>query len=98
MQTSVMESDTSEQSELVEQIGQLAQSMNGKTMNFDGEVTADTDILRDLRLDSLAAMDFMMALELRFDTLIPIDSMAEIRTVGDLAVFLQSQHRQAAAA
>ncbi len=79
--------------EYVEQIALLAQSMNGKEMNFDAEITADTDVVRDLRLDSLASMDFIMALEQRFDTLIPMDRMADIRTVGDLATLLRQQAR-----
>jgi acyl carrier protein len=82
----------------VEQIALLARSMNGKEMNFDTEITADTDVVRDLKLDSLAAMDFIMALEQRFDTLIPMDSMADIRTVGDLAALLRKQTRGAALA
>jgi acyl carrier protein len=77
--------------EYVEQIALLAQSMNGKEMHFDTKVTADTDVVRDLKLDSLASMDFIMALEQRFDTLIPMDSMAGIRTVGDLAALLRTQ-------
>ena len=77
--------------EYVDQIARLAQSMNGKEMHFDTEVTAETDVVRDLRLDSLAAMDFIMALEQHFDTLIPMDSMAGIRTVGDLAALLRTQ-------
>jgi acyl carrier protein len=36
-------------------------------------------------------MDFIMALEQHFDTLIPMDSMAGIRTVGDLAALLSAQ-------
>jgi len=86
-----MESHTSQHATLVQQIAQLAQSMNGKDMHFDAEITAGTDIMRDLKLDSLAVMDFIMALETRFDTLIPVDGMAELRTVGDLASLLASQ-------
>ncbi len=84
--------------ELVEQIAQLAQSMNGKEINFDTIITGETDVVRDLRLDSLAAMDFIMALEIKFNTLIPVDSMADIRTVDDLANLLQSQPRETASA
>ena len=65
--------------------------MNGKQMSFDAEITADTDVVRDLKLDSLASMDFIMAVETEFDTLIPVDSMVDIRTVGDLAALLRSQ-------
>lgn len=86
------------QDDYVETIADVARSMNGKEMHFETEVTASTDVIRDLRLDSLAAMDFMMALETRFNTLIPVDSMAEIRTVGDLAELLRSQVSRAATA
>ena len=70
--------------------------MNGKQMSFQGEITADTDVVRDLKLDSLASMDFIMAVETEFDTLIPVDSMVDIRTVGDLATLLRSQTVRAA--
>ncbi len=76
----------------------LARSMNGKQINFDTDITAETDVIRDLRLDSLAAMDFIMALETRFDTLIPVDNMVEVRTVGDLAELLRLHAARTAAA
>ena len=60
-------------------------------MHFDGPVTGETNIVRDLKLDSLATMDFIMALETKFDTIIPIDGMAHVETVRDLAELLQSQ-------
>lgn len=48
-------------------------------------ITAETNIVRDLGLDSLAVMNFIMALEERFDVSVPLDRVAEIETVGDLA-------------
>lgn len=48
-------------------------------------VTEQTHIARDLGLDSLAIMNFVMAIEDRLDISIPIDRMAEIETMGDLA-------------
>ena len=81
----------------IERIAKLARSMNGKQMSFDTEITADTDVVRDLKLDSLASMDFIMAVETEFDTLIPVDSMVDIRTVGDLAALLRAQSARTAA-
>ncbi len=49
------------------------------------EVTKDTAVTRDLGLDSLAVMNFVMALEDRFDISIPLDRIAEAETVEDLA-------------
>ena len=54
------------------------------------EVTAETSIVRDLGLDSLAVMNFIMALEDRFDMLIPIDRVADVDTVGELAATIET--------
>jgi acyl carrier protein len=47
-------------------------------------VTDETDIVNDLGLDSLAVMNFVMALEDEYDISMPLDRMAEVQTVGDL--------------
>jgi acyl carrier protein len=60
-------------------------------------VTAATSIIRDLGLDSLAVMNFVMVLEDRFDLSIPIDMIADVETVEDLARVVSSlQTRKAA--
>ena len=53
-----------------------------------GPITRETSILRDLSLDSVAVMDLIMTLETRFDTVIPMNRMTEIETVGDLVTIL----------
>ena len=53
-----------------------------------GEITPETSFLNDLHLDSLATMDLVMAVETRFDTIVPMDRIAEIQTVGDLVDLL----------
>lgn len=47
-------------------------------------ISPATDISRDLNLDSLAVMDFIMDLEEKFDISIPLNLVPEIQTVGDL--------------
>ncbi len=47
-------------------------------------VTGSTHIMRDLNLDSLAVMDFMLTLEDRFDIVISLDKVAEVETLDDL--------------
>ncbi len=49
------------------------------------EIADDTNIARDLGLDSLAIMNFIMALEDEYDISIPLDRVAQVETVGDLA-------------
>jgi acyl carrier protein len=53
-------------------------------------VTPEMHISRDLGLDSLAAMDLLMSLEDRFDISIPLNSLPEVETIGDLAVLIDS--------
>lgn len=63
--------------------GDIAQALK-TTLKRDVVVTDATDIARDLELDSLAVMDFVMALEDQYDISIPLDRIAEVRTIGDL--------------
>jgi acyl carrier protein len=48
------------------------------------QVSAQTRIARDLGLDSVAVMDFVMDIEDHFDISIPLDRIAEVETVEDL--------------
>lgn len=49
------------------------------------EISAASRIVADLGLDSLAVMNFVMALEDDFDVSLTMDSLARVETVGDLA-------------
>ena len=48
-------------------------------------ITGETVISKDLTIDSLAVMDMVMELEDRFDISIPMNTVAEIQTVNELA-------------
>ena len=48
-----------------------------------------TDLLSHVGLDSIQAMKVLLAAEGRFDMSIPLNMLAEVRTVGDLAQQLQ---------
>jgi acyl carrier protein len=48
-------------------------------------VTGETVIVDDLALDSLAVMDFVMEIEDKLDVSVPLDRLADIRTIDDLA-------------
>jgi len=48
-------------------------------------ITGTTVIAKDLTIDSLAIMDMVMELEDRFDVSIPMNVIAEIHTVDQLA-------------
>ena len=55
-----------------------------QTVGRQVEVSDNTNIARDLGLDSLAIMNFIMALEDEYDISIPLDRVAQVETVGDL--------------
>lgn len=59
-------------------------------------ITEATRIARDLGLDSVAIMDFVMELEERFDISIPLDQIADVETVGDLSIAVEALVRNAA--
>jgi len=66
-------------------IGELTSVSNGTV-----EVNSGTNIVRELNLPSLAVMDLVMALEDHFDISIPLDRIAEIETVQELADLVRS--------
>ncbi len=53
--------------------------------NGTAPVSGATVITKDLNIDSLAVMDMVMELEDRFDVSIPMNVVAEIHTVDELA-------------
>ncbi len=57
----------------------------------EGRIDPTSSLADDLRLDSLAVMDLMMELEDQFDVTIPLNVLPEIRTVGELAEFVDKQ-------
>jgi acyl carrier protein len=49
------------------------------------QISDDTDIVEDLGMDSLGVMNFVMAIEDFYDISIPLDRIAQVQTVADLA-------------
>jgi Acyl carrier protein len=54
------------------------------------EVHPQSSIMGDLGLDSLTVMNFVMSLEDAFDISLPMDRIAQVETVADLAQALES--------
>jgi len=60
--------------------------------NRDGrELKPDTDLNAELNIDSVAAMDLIMEIEDKFDIDIPINLVADLRTVQDLVATVVKQ-------
>jgi acyl carrier protein len=52
------------------------------------QITGATVIVDDLGLDSLAVMNFVMEIEDKLDVSVPLDRLADIRTIDDLSMCL----------
>ena len=61
----------------------------GKKIDAARKIDLDSSVVEDTGLDSVSVMDFVMELEDEFDITIPLDRIAEVRTVGDLAKAVQ---------
>lgn len=48
-------------------------------------LSRSTDMTVDIAVDSVAVMDLVFALEENFDISIPLNALADIRTIGELA-------------
>lgn len=75
---------TAEQSVHEEIAVALSQVLNRKV-----EVQGSTKVVEDLGMDSLAVMNFIMAIEDRYDISIPLDRVAQVETVDDLTRAIQ---------
>ena len=56
-------------------------------------VSAETQIVGGLGLDSVAILDFIMDLEDRFDISIPLDRVAEVQTIAELSRAVEALKR-----
>ena len=57
----------------------------------DKPLAESTDIPAELNIDSVGVLDFIMEVEDYFDVEIPMNAVASIRTVGELADYVQSR-------
>jgi acyl carrier protein len=53
------------------------------------DLTATTDLVDDLALESIQVMDFIAEVEDHFDILIEVDRLANIRTLAELAALVE---------
>ena len=55
------------------------------------EITAETDLVKDLEVDSLAAVQIMMAIEDEFDIEVPEEDSDQFRLVGDIFKYVEEK-------
>ncbi len=73
----------------------VIRTLDGIAPEISAKINSQTNLVRDLSLDSIAVMDFIMELETAFDTVIPLETVAEIATVSDLARALSAEPTRA---
>ena len=60
------------------------------TLNFDGELTENSDFFKDLEADSLDVVELMMAVEEKFGIQIPDEDVQNLHTVGDVVKYIDA--------
>jgi acyl carrier protein len=55
------------------------------------DLTAATDLVDDLALESIQVMDFIAEVEDHFDILIEVDRLANIRTLSELGKLVEEE-------
>jgi acyl carrier protein len=58
-------------------------------LDKDRALSEDTDLVADLGLDSMQVMNLLLAAEDRFDISIPLNALADVRTIKDFTLQLQ---------
>ncbi|MEO9168241.1 MAG: phosphopantetheine-binding protein [Aestuariivirga sp.] len=58
-------------------------------------LTAATDIPAELNIDSVGVLDFIMEVEDKYDIEIPMNAVAGIRTIGELADYVVNKLNKA---
>ncbi|MDD5803677.1 acyl carrier protein [Blautia sp. HCP3S3_H10_1] len=73
---------------MLEKIKTIAADSLGADVNT---MTAETSFKEDLGADSLDLFEMVMALEEEFEVEIPTEDLENIKTIGDVEVYLQSR-------
>ena len=79
-----------EYQQCVEQIRELLTEV----VEADQKIEADTDLVEELGLESIDVMELIEQLEDRFDISFPLNDLASIRTLSDLARELEKLTEQ----
>ena len=77
-----MSSNTTDQyQEIVQALYELLERLPTK----DVELTEQTNLVADMGMDSINMMELLQEIEDRFDVIVPLNAMADVSTVQDLA-------------
>jgi acyl carrier protein len=71
--------------ELAEILTQYLKSNWADSPSSKCTITADTNMVTELQLDSFQVMEFMLEVEDHYDIAIDLDSLSNVNTIKDLA-------------
>ena len=54
------------------------------------ELNAETSLIDDLEVDSLDVVEMLMSVEDEFNVVIPEDEIENLKTIGDVAEYIQN--------
>lgn len=74
--------------DIVEQVIRLVKPHVGARV---ADITADTGLTGELALDSLKVMDLITDVEDHYEISVPLNALADVKTVGQLATLIQAQ-------
>ncbi|PLX42467.1 MAG: phosphopantetheine-binding protein [Hyphomicrobiales bacterium] len=72
---------------IFQEVRRLLQPFNAKNI----ELSLETDMTTDMQIDSVSVMDFIMEVEDRFDIDIPLNLLADTRTLQELVTVIRNQ-------
>lgn len=78
--------------EATDQYQEILQGLFGMLERFpvrNVELQEQTDLVADMGLDSINVMELLQEIEDRFDIIVPLNVMSDVRTVQDLAIQVQ---------
>lgn len=78
--------------DIVAELMKLLQPFN----TVGATLSPQTDISADLNIDSVTVMDFVMEVEDKFNIEIPLNVLAETRTIAELAQVVEARLKKAA--
>ena len=68
------------------------QELLAEQLNIEKEkITKETDIINDLKADSISLMEFTLALEDEFGISVPDEDAKDLTTIGKLAEYVESK-------
>ena len=68
--------------------GEIEGELKGMLSTYLGEgdeITRDTDLISDLKMESAQVMEFMVEIEDHYDIAIDLETLSNARTIADLA-------------